>query len=118
MPRYRMRDGTEWWASRDKFIRWSMPYGLWRTAGGREILFDRRYKPLVERHSTGSPSLASPIEWVTDIVHQEWFYDDGTPEPAKYAAAYAALERWQCIEPVMQAIRDQAKAQARARTWR
>ena len=110
MPEYRMRDGTRWWASREKFIRWCMPYGLWRTADHREILFDRRYKPLVERRPDRGPELASPDEWIEDIVHQEWFYNDGTPEPEKYVAAYTALNRWNFVEPVMKTIREHARA--------
>jgi hypothetical protein len=84
-------------------VRWSLPYGIWTCADGREVLFDRRYCPICQRRPRSTPSLADPIEWVTFVTERN-FYNDGTPEPQKKANALAALEEWDFVEPVMAQI--------------
>src|SRR5215831_822021 len=42
-----------------------MPYGRWVCHSGREILFDRNYKPKWQRKGPGQPvEPADPDEWV------------------------------------------------------
>jgi len=54
-----------------------LPYGLWTCADGRQVLFDRNYKPLFQRTPDGTVSVADPDEWVP-FVAQAWFYQDST----------------------------------------
>jgi hypothetical protein len=41
-----------------------LPCGLWRCADGREILFDRSYRPLWQRRLNGRVEVADPGEWI------------------------------------------------------
>jgi hypothetical protein len=52
-----------------------LPYGRWRCADGREILFNRSYVPILERLPGEQAIAANPNEWV-DFVEQRWFWDD------------------------------------------
>ena len=55
-----------------------LPYGVWTCADGREVLFDRRYAPLLQRRGRGPAATADPgerVAWVT----QAWFYTDENP---------------------------------------
>ena len=54
------------------------PYGKWTCDGGREVLFNRNYWPILERDGNGEPvKAADPGEWVKHIA-QDWFFDDWT----------------------------------------
>lgn len=53
----------------------SLPYGLWRCVGCREVLFNRAYRPLWSRID-GEVMRASPDEWVTGIEEEQFFFDD------------------------------------------
>ena len=65
-------------------LRTRLPYGKWTCADGREVFFNRYYKPIWERMGS-KVSVADPDEWVK-WVKQEWFYDDlTTPYPLFYA---------------------------------
>ena len=68
MARYVRRKGREIWCSRQEFIRWQLPYGQWRCADGREVLFDRDYAPICERYPETVPTLSDAHEWVRNIV--------------------------------------------------
>lgn len=59
------------------YRRTALPYGLWTCADGREILFNRRYTPIWQRHE-GVVRPADPEEWIFWTT-QGWFYNDGTP---------------------------------------
>lgn len=64
-------------STRARNHRWNeLPYGLWRCANGREVLFNRRYQPIYERYD-GITVPALRDEWVR-FTAQYWFYDDGT----------------------------------------
>lgn len=79
----------------DRARRHFMPYGLWVCANGREVLFDRQYRPLFERPAAGEPAVVADVcEWVMEIKGTERFYSDGTPEPEKRKRAIAALQKW------------------------
>jgi hypothetical protein len=58
-----------------KFMRHRLPYGKWTCADGREVLFNRNYKPIWERRPGGTTEPANSAERVK-FVQQEWFYDD------------------------------------------
>jgi hypothetical protein len=53
-----------------------IPYGKWTCADGREVLFNRRYRPILERKLDGSIGLADPGEWVPR-ESQDYFFNDG-----------------------------------------
>jgi hypothetical protein len=74
--------------------RWQfLPYGLWTCADGRQVLFNRTYKPLYQRTAGGAVSPADPAEQVP-FVTQSWFYRDGTPEYRKRLNGVDALRQW------------------------
>ena len=68
-----------------------LPYGVWSTLNGREILFNRKYVPLWQRMGGETPRRADPTEWVA-FAQQEWFYDDKTAD--KRGAARKVLCAW------------------------
>jgi hypothetical protein len=79
-----------------------MPYGLWRTSGGREILFDRGYQPLWQRTANGRVSAADRNEYVNDKAHSEIFYRDVDHCYLDYAGMKrlrGVLVRWGLIPP-------------------
>lgn len=79
----------------DGIKRIHLPYGLWVCENGREVLFDRSYRPLLERSaSDATVELANGDEWIKGIKNTAWFYSDGTPEPEKRKNAIAALKKW------------------------
>lgn len=57
-------------------MRAELPYGMWRCADAREVLFNRRYTPIWQRYPGQPATPADPAEWVP-FVWQGWFYDDG-----------------------------------------
>jgi hypothetical protein len=61
-----------------RWRRWNdLPYGIWTTADGRQVLFNRFYEPLLQRAAGDLLALpADPTEWVRDIQLQRWFYVD------------------------------------------
>jgi hypothetical protein len=65
---------------REKWLRARLPYGIWKCADGREVLFNRNYKPMWERSLAQSwdAKRANPDEWVS-FVDQQWFFNDGNP---------------------------------------
>jgi hypothetical protein len=82
-------------SDRLKVFRWDhLPYGRWPTESGREILFNRHYQPIWERHADGHPVPANRREWVSDIIKEKtvYFYNDGTPDKAR--CALEALKSW------------------------
>jgi len=74
-------------------FRWNeLPYGFWQCTDGREVLFNRRYKPIYERQS-GIATPARRDEWVK-YKQQHYFYDDGCiPTNARLKRILAAFQR-------------------------
>jgi hypothetical protein len=70
-----------------------LPYGKWTCEDGREVLFNRYYKPIWQRAADGTVSRASRDEWVK-WLKQEWFYDDGTARPDVLKRTRAVLVVW------------------------
>jgi hypothetical protein len=52
------------------------PYGAWRCADGREVLFNRSYMPIIERRPGEQARPANPNEWIESIVGEEHFWTD------------------------------------------
>jgi hypothetical protein len=84
-----------------KPIRWRLPYGCWTCADGREVLYNRDYRPVCERWPGQKPQMANPKAWVHNIVREEWFYHDGTPETQKMKVAKEKLSEWGMLKLVM-----------------
>lgn len=95
-------------ALRKRERRWCLPYGRWTCEDGRQVLFDRRYCPLVQKYPDQPATLADPLEWVDDAIQKTitHFYDDATPERDKCIAALDALERWNITDEVLAALKD------------
>lgn len=57
-------------------LRHELPYGRWLCADGREVLFNRDYKPIWHRRPGEIAKRADPDE-IVPFMQQEWFYKDG-----------------------------------------
>jgi|SRR5271157_1427380 len=53
-----------------------IPYGKWTCASGREVIFNRRYRPILERQPSGPSTPADACEWVPWVT-QDYFFNDG-----------------------------------------
>ena len=65
-----------------------MPYGAWQCADGREVLFNRGYRPILERRPGADSIPADPDEWIEEIVTSVWFY--GPEDSYRYRCARRA----------------------------
>lgn len=77
-------------------MRHRLPYGMWTCADGREVLFNRDYKPIWQRRTGGPAEQADADEWVR-FERQEWFYlDHNTPwvNKASKRRCEAILQDW------------------------
>jgi hypothetical protein len=74
----------EWFAA--------LPYGQWTCADGRRVLFNRRYRPILERLPDGQVR-AMNYQWVT-FIRQTWFYNEQTEPRERWRNANGALARW------------------------
>ena len=52
-----------------------LPYGMFTTADGSEVLFDRHYRPMYARDANGE-NVQRAYGFIEDVVKQSWFYDD------------------------------------------
>jgi hypothetical protein len=52
-----------------------LPYGKWTCVDGREVLFNREYRPILQRRPNGPVEVANPSERVR-FNQQIWFYQD------------------------------------------
>jgi hypothetical protein len=59
-----------------EYYRVTLPYGKWTTEDGTEVLFNRKYQPIWVKHPDGKVDSAARDWWVSNIVKQEWYYDD------------------------------------------
>jgi hypothetical protein len=64
-------------AAGTQFEQWRFwcPYGRWTCGDGREVLFNRDYCPIYERHPSQLGRVAQHDEWVP-WVRQEYFFND------------------------------------------
>ena len=53
-----------------------LPYGMFITADGTEILFDRHYSPMYARDADGDNARRAKKGFVKNVVKQVWFYND------------------------------------------
>jgi hypothetical protein len=74
------------------------PYGIWRCADRREVLFNRQYWPILERRPDEPVKPANPNEWV-HWVAQDWFFEDANSpwHPRRYKVAADSLARCNCV---------------------
>jgi hypothetical protein len=79
-------------------IAWStvnpFPYGMWTTGSGRQLIFDRDYRPLWERLPDGTCQAADPREWVEDITRREFFFWNDLIDPYQ---DYKGMKRLRAI---------------------
>jgi hypothetical protein len=94
MGRFISRSGREILTRGSDFRRRNdLPYGKWTCPDGREVLFNRFYEPIWQRHPEQPPLTADPLERVP-WEGQEWFYDDATPARQKILRGEAVLAEW------------------------
>jgi hypothetical protein len=86
-------------SKKSREYRWQLlPYGLWTCADGRQVLFNRRYRPLYQRSPNGVVSSADPSErvpWKDEL----WFYSSPSSEQEKRRNAIKALNDWNLQVP-------------------
>ena len=70
------------------------PYGVWSCADGRQVMFNRRYRPMFERDNPDAPAHpADPTERVI-FVNQIWLYADHVPHHQRPAIFKPVLRDW------------------------
>jgi hypothetical protein len=83
------------------FERWHYPYGMWTCQDGREVLFNRQYKPIWQRIN-GTVTQADLKEFV-HWTKQGWFFDDSRKNihtPAGQRGLDAVLTAFKAGKPV------------------
>jgi hypothetical protein len=86
-------------------FRWArLPYGVWQTASGIEVTFNRRYQPLYARLAGEPAAAVDSGGWIGDIVLTTFLYRDGTPEAEKRASGVRLLVAWG-IQPPRETLR-------------
>lgn len=80
-----------YFSKKHRFARENLPYGKWICQSGREVLFNRRYKPIWQRVD-GITSPADQDERVEDIAEENWLYDDGNPPWRQVATLRSCLD--------------------------
>jgi hypothetical protein len=73
-------------------------YGLWTCPDGRQVLFDRNYKPMWQRYLDQPATPADPSEWVL-FAKEEWFF--GYPAPWTHPINYAVKQVMTRCEAVL-----------------
>ena len=70
---------------RDTVILKTLPYGMWKTERGIDILFNRDYEPTRAWDSVNNVQVPAYITmWVEDIIPEETImYYQGVPYPTK-----------------------------------
>lgn len=74
-----------------------LPYCHIALPSGREVMFNRSYRPIFERHGSGPATPITEHEWVSEWAPSRaatYAYTDGTPERSKIANAKALLKDW------------------------
>jgi hypothetical protein len=73
-----------------------LPYGKWTCEDGREVLFNRQYRPIWQRRPSEPATIADPTERVK-FMREEWFYRDASApcrNKASRARCEAVLTAW------------------------
>lgn len=101
VTRRRLTKGGRRIPKRDQaIVRQLYPYGFWLAADGREVLFNRRYQPILERRPGGKGTAANPNEWVP-WIRQTWFYTDADVQYAKtFSRCISALSKFRDGMPI------------------
>lgn len=87
-----------------------LPYGMWTCEDGRQVLFNRDYKPIFQRVPGAAATQADSAEWVRTIRKEEWFYTDGKLFAASVKAACAVLDSWGVEIPAVPVIARKVRA--------
>jgi hypothetical protein len=85
-------------------LRYVLPYGLWTLADGRQVLFDRDYRPMWVRQP-GERAMAADPAWWVPYTRQGWLFDD-------------ACAPWFAHDQRVQAPYRRAGEAAQRRCWR
>jgi hypothetical protein len=96
---------------RERLMRRTLPYGVWTCESGREVLFNRGYRPIWQRSGEVSQP-ADYNEWVADIVKQEWFFHDSNPPWRSAATLRICLSVLKDFQASWEAIEYYAEVQA------
>jgi len=107
-------------------VRRMLPYGSWRCADGREVLFNREYQPIAQRIND-VVSYADRDEWVENIKSCTMYYDDGC-NPADYLVKHlgyyrlSASESKECRAALLRTMKilkefTPAESQSVSETW-
>jgi hypothetical protein len=70
-----------------------LAYGKWTSADGRQVLFNRDYKPIWHRLPDGRVEPTDPEEWVPH-VKEEWFHDDSASMGQRIRITREQLAGW------------------------
>lgn len=94
-----------------------LPYGMWTTADGREVLFNRKYAAIWQRDASGVVTPADPTLVLERIAATRWFYDGYASPPWANAATrrrcLAILAEWGIAPPaILQPRRPKPRAAA------
>ena len=88
---------------------YARPYGVWTTADGCKVLFDREYRPMLQLRPGGTVEPADPREWVPWVKQDHYYVDvcrDETAarrrarEKARAELCAAILEAWEVGKPL------------------
>ena len=92
-------------ARRKRDRRESAPYGVWQTRNGREILFNRDYRPLWQRRPGQPAEPADPDESVLGITRECWFFGDAdAPHGRRRSRQVASRAARQRCEAALEAF--------------
>ena len=67
-----------------------LPYGIWHCQDGREVVFNREYQPIAQRHN-GVVGYADRDTYVGDIVRAVMIYDD-LDSPIEYLLKHLGVK--------------------------
>lgn len=71
-----------------EYLRKTLPYGMWTTKTGEEVLFNRHYHPIWSRkQGEKEPTRFTETQWIKDIAQHDYFFNDGTSPFLKGKAA-------------------------------
>ena len=78
----------------DALIKSELPYCMWTCGNGRQVLFNRSYRPIWERAALGTAEPANRTEWMQNIVREEHYYTDWITDVKRLTKGRAVLASW------------------------
>lgn len=73
-----------------------MPYGMWRQADGREVIFNRQYIPMFERNGGGG--VRKILEYCRINFEEEHFFRDDATHNPREAGEKGKASSSRCID--------------------